>query len=213
MYPYFQVIWHHLYDTTSCRDKGTIYAARNLLDARNVSNDPHNNFYACSEFLNKVTSAYLICGALHHFGMEKLEGIPKQNGYTGDPNDKDAKQAYVKDVVRCFIEENVVTHMPELSQQAPVSNDLRCRYCDRRYVRPSALKTHEEKEHGFEISHSGNSAPPTATESDQDRVYNYTHQALVLLLLRMDHEDAIKLADGMGRELLDYTNFFACFTK
>ncbi|KAL9976255.1 hypothetical protein ACROYT_G013535 [Oculina patagonica] len=49
------VIWHHLYDTSSCKDKGTLYAARNMIDARNVTNDPHDNFMACGEFLDKVT--------------------------------------------------------------------------------------------------------------------------------------------------------------
>ena len=37
---------------------------------------------------------------------------------------------------------------------------------------------------------------PTPTESsEEDKAYNYTHQVLLLLLLRMNHEDAIKLAD------------------
>lgn len=56
---YLQVIWHYLYDTSSCRDKGTLYAAQNVIDARNVTDNPHNNFYACSEFVNKVTRAYI----------------------------------------------------------------------------------------------------------------------------------------------------------
>ena len=36
---------------------------------------------------------------------------------------------------------------------------------------------------------------PYPTESDQDKDYNYTNQALVLLLLRINHKDAIKLGD------------------
>jgi len=166
-----------------------------MIDARNVTDNPHNNFYACSEFLNKVTKAYLICGALHHFGMEKTDGVPQQHVYTGDPNDKQAKQAYVKDVLKCFIEEHVVTNLPELNQQAPISNDLKCRFCNRRYVRTSALRNHEEREHGFEAVRS-NPTSQTNPSSDEDRLYNYTRQALLLWLLRMDHEDAIKLADG-----------------
>lgn len=99
-------------------------------DARNVTDNPHSNFCACSEFVNKVTSAYLICGALHHFGMEKLEGDLKKHVYKGDLNDEQAK-----DVSKSFIEEHVVTNLPELSQQAPPSNDLKCRFCNRHYVR------------------------------------------------------------------------------
>ncbi|CAB4033664.1 Hypothetical predicted protein, partial [Paramuricea clavata] len=81
------VIWHHLYDRSSCREKGTLYAARNLLDTRNVTMDPHNNFYGCSEFLDKVLSAYLVCGALNHFGMKDIDDTPEQNNYTGEPID------------------------------------------------------------------------------------------------------------------------------
>lgn len=181
-----------------------------MIDVRNVTNDPHSNFYACSEFLDKVTNAYLICGALHHFNMETLAEDPKKNIYTGDPNDKQTKQTYVKEVVKSFIEDHVVANVPELSQKAPTSNDLKCRFCDRRYIRPSALKNHEEKEHNFSaVQHNSGNQPPT--ENALDKVYNYTHQALLLLLLRLNHEDAIKLADG-GR-ILRLNKFFCLFYK
>ncbi|XP_022783267.1 uncharacterized protein LOC111324048 [Stylophora pistillata] len=154
---WMKVTWHHLYDTISSRDKGTLYAARNMIDARNVTDNPHNNFYACSEFLNKVTRAYLICGALHHFGMEK----------------------------------NVGFH-------------------SKMYFRPSALRKHEEREHRFEAVQS-NPTSQTNASSDADRVYNYTRQALLLLPLRMDHEDAIKLGDG--ERVLRLYKFFCLFYK
>lgn len=181
-----------------------------MIYARNVTNDPHSNFYACSEFLDKVTNAYLICGALHHFNMETLAEDPRKNIYTGDPNDKQTKQTYVKEVLKSFIEDHVVANVPELSQKAPTSNDLKCRFCDRRYIRPSALKNHEEKEHNFSaVQHNSGNQPPT--ENALDKVYNYTHQALLLLLLRLNHEDAIKLADG-GR-ILRLNKFFCLFYK
>ncbi|KAK3754519.1 hypothetical protein QZH41_019112, partial [Actinostola sp. cb2023] len=43
---WMQVIWNHLYNTSSARDAGTLYAMRNAIDARNVSTDPHNRYYA-----------------------------------------------------------------------------------------------------------------------------------------------------------------------
>ena len=46
---------------------------RNYIDARNVSSEPHNRYYASSEFLDKVTDSYLIAGALHHFGMASVD--------------------------------------------------------------------------------------------------------------------------------------------
>ena len=48
-----QVVWYHMY----ARDSGTLYAMRNCIDARNVSNDPHNRYYEASEFLNNVRDA------------------------------------------------------------------------------------------------------------------------------------------------------------
>ncbi|XP_078365731.1 uncharacterized protein LOC144649981 [Oculina patagonica] len=53
--------------------------------------------------------------------------------------------------------------------------------------------------------------PPPPAESDQDKVDNYTHQALVLLLLRKNHEDAITLADG--ERIVRLYKFFCLFNK
>ena len=88
--------------------------------------------------------------------------------------------------------------------------DQICRFCNRRYLRPSALRNHEEREHGFEAVQS-NPTSQTNASSDVDRVYNYTCQALLLLLLKMDHEDAIKLADG--ERVLRLCKFFCLFYK
>ena len=49
---------------------------RNAIDARNVPNDPHNRYYASAEFIDKVTDAYFINGALVHFGMASVEEKP-----------------------------------------------------------------------------------------------------------------------------------------
>ncbi|KAL9977018.1 hypothetical protein ACROYT_G014378 [Oculina patagonica] len=54
-------------------------------------------------------------------------------------------------------------------------------------------------------------AHPNPPLSDQDKVYNYTHQALVLVLLRKNHEDAIKLADG--ERIVRLYKFFSLFYK
>ena len=48
---------------------------------------------------------------------------------------------------------------------------------------------------------------PQCTE---DMVYNYTHQTLVLLLLRLDHNNALKLGDG--ERVLRLYKFFSAYT-
>ena len=77
------MIWYHLYSTLSARDTGTLYQIRNLIDARNVTRDPANNYYAAKELLDKFRDAYLINGALYHFGMTTVDSEPTKNCYEG----------------------------------------------------------------------------------------------------------------------------------
>lgn len=99
---------------------------RNAIDARNVSNDPHNRYYAAAEFIDKVTDAYLINGALVHFGMASLEDQPSRNIYEGSALDNNGKRKYVDKVISDFLDEHVVYNVPDLSHTAPTSNDLKC---------------------------------------------------------------------------------------
>ena len=78
-----QVIWKVLYSTTSSKDTGTLYAARNKINAKNVSKDPASNYYGSSELVDKFTKAYIVNAALDHFCMDALEGTPAQNSYSG----------------------------------------------------------------------------------------------------------------------------------
>ena len=81
--------------------------------------DPHNNYYAAAEFLDKVHDAYLIVGALDHFGMETVEDELKKNLYSGMQIDVNAKKEYVTKTIRQFVEKHVVNQVPELSPAAP----------------------------------------------------------------------------------------------
>ena len=204
---HIQVIWDQMYSTASARDTGTLYAARNAIDARNVTVDPHNNYYAAAEFLDKVNSAYLIVGALDYFGMETVEDQPKKNEYTGQPNDVHAKKEYINTTIRQFVLEHVVNQVPELSTEAPTSNELKCRECGKSYIRPHALRNHEQEKHGITPA----SSSASHSSEGEDRIYNYTHQLLVLLLLRANHNNAIKLGDG--QRLLRLYKYFMLFFK
>jgi hypothetical protein len=98
--------------------------------------------------------------------------------------------------------------VPELSQDAPVSNDLVCRYCGKKYARPTYLKKHEEQKHGLRSEHS---PEITGKSKIEDGIYNYTYNVLVLLLLRANHNDAIHLGDG--KRVIDVYKFFYLFTR
>ena len=66
---------------------------RNAIDARNVSNDPHNRYYASAEFVDKVTDAYLINGAVVHFGMASVEESPQKTSMKAVDLMKRAREA------------------------------------------------------------------------------------------------------------------------
>ena len=160
-----------------------------------MSEDPHNNFYACGEFLDKVLDAYLIVGAMEHHGMQCIEDHPKQNGYEGLALDDEGKKKHVHHVIKSFIEQHVTNQVPELSPLAPISNAMECRFCRKKYVQRKALQNHERNKHDFVLPDSENDSANSENESE-DRVYNYTHQTLILLLLRLNHNDAINFGDG-----------------
>ena len=170
---------------------------RNAIDARNVSNDPHNRYYAAAEFIDKVTDSYLVTGAVVYFGMASVDDQPTINTYEGIALDEGGKKKYVVEVITDFLDEHVVCSTPELSHTAPTSNDLKCRVCQKAYKRPTALKKHEEEKHEEE-KHGIAQAEQLSLEQSQkeDKVRNYTHQLLIVLLLRLVHNDAIKHGDG-----------------
>ena len=177
-----------------------------MLDARNVSDDPHNNFYAASEFADKVLDAYLIVGALNHHGMQSVDSKPAINKYDGLLNNQEGKKQHVHAVVRSFIEKHVVNQVPEMSVSAPTSNELTCRFCGRRYIQVPALRKHEEKKHQFKPAKVRNN-----DDHSPDKVYNYTHQVLVLMLLRLNHNDAINFGDG--ERIIRLYKFFCLYFK
>jgi hypothetical protein len=189
----------------SARDTGTLYQVRNLIDARNVTKDPSNNYYAAKELLDKFRDAYLINGALFHFGMTSVDSEPTKNVYEGPQNHNPSKEEYVRKIVRSFIDEHVMNDIQDIDlNSTALENNLACRYCGKQYVRPTWLRKHEEREHGHNINTSD------TDQNSEDKVYNYTHQVLVLLLLQMNHNDAINIGDG-GRVIRLYKFFYLYF--
>jgi hypothetical protein len=66
-----KLIFKALYDTSSTTDLGTLYSCRNILDARNVT-AATKDFYANEEFIDSVTTAYIIMGTILHPDLAKL---------------------------------------------------------------------------------------------------------------------------------------------
>ena len=204
-----QVIWKTLYSTKSSKDTGTLYAARNTINAKNVTNEPSDNFYASTELLNKFDSAYISAGGLHHFGMVSLESEPVKNKYTGELGNKESMAEFVLSEAQSFLLEYLDIELPRIPEYGPQNNVLMCRYCHKLYKKTKALRKHEFSVHGlFDPLFSSVEKGEQATEtSSSDGILNYTKQCLLLGLLRLNHNDAIRMGDG--QRIMD-VNMYLC---
>ena len=192
-----QVVWELLYSTASAKDTGTLYAARNAINARKVTKSPSDDFYASSDLFEKFTIAIIICGALHYFKIDSLQSQLEVGEYTGDIGDQASMKEYIMGHAKAFVETYAHIHLPKLPDYGPQSNDLKCRYCQKQYQRPKPLRKHEASVHGHAdplynavIENSSNMSEA------QDHLLNYTKLSLALGLLRLNQMDAIKYGDG-----------------
>ncbi|XP_062571098.1 uncharacterized protein LOC134233123 [Saccostrea cucullata] len=192
-----KVIWSLLYNTSSARNQGTLYAARNTLNSRNVTQHSSQDFYACSDLVEKVTLAYIVTGGLEYFGMDTLNTVPTKNMYSGAIGDKKEMCEYILDHASEFAKQFCVPDTPLLPEYGPQSLSLICRYCNKEYKRPKSLRKHEATVHGHPDPLYGDAnITEITTQTSEDGVFNYTRLMLNLGLLRMNHNDAIRMGDG-----------------
>ncbi|XP_070546984.1 uncharacterized protein [Ptychodera flava] len=203
-----KVIWKHLYSTSSSRDIGTLYAARNALKAHNVSSTPSKDFYASAELLNKFTDAYLVSGALHHFGLKDVNSSPTRNKFEDNPDSKSDVKQYILSEARTFVDNYVMTKVPELTQE---QQSLKCKYCEQEFVQPVSLKQHEQFHIQFAEDIQPYSTSTGTVHFTQDKVFNYTHTTLMLCLLRRNHDNAIHMGDGA--RIVRLYKYFLLFYK
>lgn len=187
------VIWKLLCKGNSHKDIGTLFAARNAINARNVTTDPHNNFYAADELLTKYSEAYFVAGALEYFGMQDSEDQPTINCF--DLQNRNMEN--VVKVISKFIQEYFTFDIPEIDQSAPVNLELQCRVCGKEYRKgPGIVKRHEKQVHNFPENENTQSHDSSPTPDSTDFILNYTKNAITLLILRLNMNDAIHLGDG-----------------
>ena len=211
-----KVIWYHLYDTLTGREQGTLYHARQVTNSRDVTKDPHDEFYAAEALIWKFTTAYLNAGALHHFGMESVDAEPTL--HTKPENEADLT-AYVHDTIILFLREHALNLAPSL----PGDDELKCRYCSKPYKKRKRLDDHEKKhrelllqqpKNGFQCrvcgkvyaketnlgkhmeNHTIDEGALQNPEEQSDSVYNYSRHVMTLCCLWLNFEDAIKRGDG-----------------
>ena len=187
-----------MYSTKSSKDVGTLYSARNSVNAKSVTNEPSENIFASTELVNKFDSAYITAGGLHHFGMVTCDTEPTLHAYTGEIGNKKAMADVVLGQARAFLQQYFDMELPQIPLYGPQNNVLMCRYCNKLYQKVKALRKHESNIHGLEdpLFCSSKKQDKQQDETNEDGILNYTKLSLALGLLRLNHTDAIRMGDG-----------------
>lgn len=144
-----QAIWKTLYSTKSSKETGTLYAARNTINARNVTDEPGDHFYASTELLNKFDAAYINCGGLKHFGMMSTDSEPTVNTYSGNIGNQQEMCEFVLSEAKSFLQDNLDFSTPMIPEYGLQSNSMLCRFCSKKYKKTKALRKHESTVHGI----------------------------------------------------------------
>ena len=191
-----------------------MHAAKHTINSKNVSNDPHSDFYASTEFFEKFISAYVILGALHHFGMETLTSEPTRNTYKGEIGNAEEMKEFLLTEAKQFVNDYARPEIPPLPSYGPQSNTFKCRYCGKEYSRPMSLRKHEHQLHGHpDPKYDDVAEGVEQTVDDDDHILNYTRLCLRLGLIQRNHNDAIKMGDGQRIMLVNkflYMYYKAC---
>ena len=185
---FFRSSGKHLYDVSSASEKGTLYAARNYLNARNVTADPIKNINAAEHLLSQYAIALILAAAFNFFGLDNQESEPTKNKFQLEIHGD--KQHYATTVMHKLVEDMAIPSNNELGSD---STGFSCSICNRKYASKKNLRKHQRDKH------QSADKPPSSTTSESpilDGVQNYSRAALAMCLLFMDFSDARKCGDG-----------------
>ena len=182
------MIWSHLYDTTSSGDKGTLYAARNFLEARKVGSDPMRNINAAADLITQLTIALVIAASMKYFGIDSIADEPTQNDFQFSVHHD--RSQYVHMVLEEIIDQYAIPSIDEMKLDSSV---LSCPNCTKTYTTQRGLKNHMRN------VHPGIQQPAQQTKGlspHKDALFNYSRTALSLGMLVYDFNDARQMGDG-----------------
>lgn len=130
-----------------------------------------------------------MAGALHRFGMGATEDDPQTNIVTSVEG--------IMAQAKAFVSDHIDLAIPDLKQFAPRTLANKCAYCDRKYEKPTMLRKHEAKVHQhIDPKYSEEPLRQEGPEPVDDHLYAHTRTIFTLGLLRLEHNDAIKMGDG-----------------
>ena len=147
-----------------------------------------------------MTKAYILTAALEHVGMTSVDSEPTVNTYIGSNGNSVDMKMYILNEARNFVKKFTVTEFPVIPSEGYQSNsDIICETCGKSFKDITYLHNHRANIHGQVQEDRGKTKPKIKSPQmppSQDGILNYSKAYLTLGLLKLDHDDAIKLGDG-----------------
>eukprot|EP00057_Strongylocentrotus_purpuratus_P018700 XP_011673174.1 PREDICTED: uncharacterized protein LOC105442605 [Strongylocentrotus purpuratus] len=187
---FYQVIWKSLYDASSAADKGTLYSARNYLEARGVTTNPMKNINAAADLIEKYATALVLAAAMDYFGLDSLDAEPTKHTFNLEEH-HDFKQ-YAEKEMESFICHYMIPSSEEvkLDEQSWVCSD-----CNKKYATRKGLVNHGKRAHSGMKAASASACGPQH-QGNHDGVLNYSRCALGMCMVALDFNDARQMGDG-----------------
>ena len=117
------MIMDKYYKAESCREDGTLFQLKNLINRRNVAKDVSNNYHPDSAFFDLVVDCHIIEGSLVYCGMENINSQCKKIPTGLHLADKELKRRIllqlVGEIVDNFFLNPVTLNMNRLEDMGP----------------------------------------------------------------------------------------------
>ena len=140
----------YFFSTASSKHIGNLYAARNSINASDVAKDPGSNFYANSDFFDKVVKEYIVTAAFQHFQMNSVESERTINTFTGDVGNSSHMKIYLMNETRNVVKKYAVTEFRTIPAEdyQQSNNEIIGQICGKSFKEISYLRTHGTNIHG-----------------------------------------------------------------
>ena len=202
-----------LYDKNSAAEPGTLYAAKNFLNATNVPLQPMDDVDQSFEFFKQYTEALLLAAAekvvenknITQFDKDKafmemvLDAIIDDFVTPGLKWDFESQSNFYECGVcgKKYKKLNTLRKHAKDKHQLVVSpgedETIYCKICGKVYMNAVNLQKHMRQKHKFESFKEDSTSAPS---SEEDNLQRYTIVSLVLGLIVLDFNDARKMGDG-----------------
>ena len=139
-------MWNTLYDVNSGKDIGTLYAAKNFLNAKNVPLDPMDNVDAAYDFFEQYTEALIVSAydEVKHDYQNSNSCLPAEQ--------ENVMHSLLDKIVDEFA-------IPIVQSDMKIDSAMfKCSECDKSYKRMASLRKHQKEKHSIAIVDNSNSS-------------------------------------------------------